>query len=67
MLHIKSVSLRSFCVGLRWARMKGFPEQVEEWTVEQSQKLQDVCRELDKRHDRKRLKVYSFKKVNDDV
>ena len=67
MLHIKSVSLRSFCVGLRWARIKGFPDLIENWSQEQSQQLQDVCRELDKRHQRKELQVYSFKKVNDDV
>jgi hypothetical protein len=63
MLHIKSVSLRSFCVGLRWARRKGFPEIIEDWSQEQAQQLQDVCRELDKRRDRKRLKVYSFERV----
>ena len=65
MLHIKSVSLHSFCVGLRWARIKGFPDNIEDWSQEQSQQLQDVCRELDKRHQRKELQVYSFKKVGD--
>jgi hypothetical protein len=53
-LSIKNVSLHSFCVALRWAIIKKFPNNLKEWTPEQSEKIQAICEELDRRHKKRR-------------
>jgi len=50
MLSIKNVSLRGFCVALRWARFKRYPSLIAEWTPEQSETVQKVAEEYDVRH-----------------
>lgn len=51
MIFVKNVSLRSFCVAIRWARRKGFPNNLCEWSQEQSDTVQRVCEEYDRRWD----------------
>ena len=48
-MNIKGVSLHSLAVGLRWAKIKGYPDGIMEWTEEHNKKLQWVCEEIDRR------------------
>jgi hypothetical protein len=50
MISIKHVSVKAFIVALRWASIKGYPHLLIEWTEEQSQTVQNVALEYDRRH-----------------
>jgi hypothetical protein len=54
MLEIANVSLHSFVVALRWARIKGYPDNIQEWTKAHNEKIQAVCEECDRRRDWRR-------------
>lgn len=49
MLNVGGFSLRAFVVGVRWARLKGWPEKVADWTQEHNDIMQCVCEEYDRR------------------
>jgi len=49
MLKIKNVTTRAFLVALRWAKFKHYPNLVSDWTQEQSDKVQAVADECDRR------------------
>lgn len=67
MLNITNVSMYAFRVALRWALIKGYPEMIDDWTQEQSDTIQNVANEVDRRHV-KRLQspfIKSFRKLDD--
>ena len=54
MLNISNVSLYSFRVALRWASRQGWPQEIKDWTEEQSSMLQSICEEVDARNEARR-------------
>ena len=52
-MFIKNVSLKSLTIGLRWAKMKGYPNNIKDWTNEQNSILQSVCKVWDNRQKNK--------------
>jgi len=49
MLAIRQADMRCFCIALRWAMRKKFPNNMKEWEQEHQEKLVDVINELHKR------------------
>lgn len=66
-LSIKNVSLRSFTVACRWASRKGFPKLISDWTPEQSDTLQAVCEEYDRRTSRRAALIVEMREIKDDA
>ncbi len=61
MLSISGVTLHSFSVALRWARMqKDWSNNIKEWGEEESKTIQWICEELDRRHNRTQGIITSF-------
>jgi hypothetical protein len=48
-LEVKEVSLHAFRVALRWAMQKGYPNNIKQWTQEQSDTIQAVANEANRR------------------
>ena len=53
MINVGGFSLRAFVVTLRWASLNGFPSDVSEWTQKESDTIQAVAEEYDRRQEEK--------------
>lgn len=53
MINIGGFSIPAFVVAVRWARLRGYPELLDDWTEEQSEQLEKVAKEYDRRQDKK--------------